>query len=195
MTWQPTPGSAADLTADADPDQVARTIALRRLELAPRTRHELAETLHKKGVPDDAAERVLDRFADVGLIDDVAFAHSWVESRHRGKALARSVLRQELRQRGVDPEVIKEAVDSIDDDDEWDRAREFARRKLRIKAGEDPRKAVKRLAGQLARKGYPASVCFAVAREALDGALEQRQDDAVDELSARVVIGDFPVDE
>ncbi len=192
---QPTPGSLADLGPDADPEQVARTIVLRRLESAPRTRAELAQTLAARGVPVEVGDRVLDRFTEVGLIDDAAFASLWVESRHRGKALARSVLRQELRRRGGDPEIIDDAVEAIDDDDEWVRAREFARRKARIKAGEDPRKAVQRLAGQLARKGYPARLCFAVAREALSGALEQRHDDAIDELGAGVVIGDFTVDE
>ena len=192
---QPTPGSLADLGPDADPEQVARTIALRRLEAAPRTRAELAQTLAKRGVPDDVSERVLDRFTEVGLIDDAAFAHLWVESRHRGKALARSVLRQELRRRGVEPEVIDEAVESIDDDDEWARAREFARRAVRVTSGEDPRKSLRRLAGQLARKGYPSGVCFAVAREALSAALEQRHDDPIDELGTGIGIGDFAVDE
>jgi regulatory protein len=192
---QPTPGSLADLGPDADPEQVARTIALRRLEAAPRTRAELAQTLTKRGIPTEVSERVLDRFTEVGLIDDVAFAKLWVESRHRGKALARSVLRHELRQRGVAPEVIDEAVESIDDDDEGVRAREFARGKARIKSGEDPRKAVQRLAGQLARKGYPPGLCFAAAREALSSVLQQRQDDAIDDLGAGVVVGDFPVDQ
>lgn len=192
---QPTPGSLADLGPDADPEQVARTIALRRLEAAPRTRAELAQTLAARGVPAEVSDRVLDRFTEVGLIDDAAFARLWVESRHRGRALARSVLRQELRRRGVEPEIIDEAVESIDDDDEWVRAREFARRKARIKTGEDPRKVLQRLAGQLARKGYPAGMCFAVAREALSGALQQRHNDAVDELGAGVIVGDFPVDQ
>jgi regulatory protein len=192
---QPTPGSPADLGPEADPEQVARTIALRRLEAAPRTRAELARTLAERGIAADVSDRVLDRFTEVGLIDDAAFAHLWVESRHRGKALARSVLRRELHQRGVEPEVIDEAVESLDDDDEWVRAREFARRKVRIKPGEDSRKAVQRLAGQLARKGYPAGMCFAVAREALAGALQQGEDDPIDQLGAGVVIGDFPVDE
>lgn len=192
---QPTPGSRADLEGDVDPEQVARTIALRRLEAAPRTRAELARTLAQRGIPTEVSERVLDRFTEVGLIDDAAFAQLWVESRHRGKALARSVLRHELRQRGVAPEVIDEAVESIDDDDEGVRAREFARHKARIKSGEDPRKAVQRLAAQLARKGYSASMCFAVAREALSGALQQRQDDPVDDLGAGVVVGGLSVDE
>jgi regulatory protein len=182
-------------TQDEDPESVVRAIVLRRLSAAPRTRAELETDLVRRGADPQASAAVLDRFEEVGLIDDAAFANLWVESRHRGKALARSVLRQELRERGVDSQVIDEAIEAIDEEDEWVRAREFARRKVRIKAGEDPRKAMQRLARQLARKGYPAGMCFAVAREALAGALEQRHDDPVDELGAGVVVGDFAVDE
>lgn len=179
----------------ADPESVVRAIVLRRLSAAPRTRGELEKDLAQRGADPQIVAAVLDRFEEVGLIDDAAFASLWVESRHRGKALARSVLRQELRQRGIDSDLIEEAVEAIDDEDEWARAREFAANKARIKPGEDPRKAIQRLAGQLARKGYPGNVCFTAAREALEGLLEQRDDDLVDECGAGVVVDDFAVDQ
>ncbi|MGB0244530.1 MAG: hypothetical protein ACPGCP_05750, partial [Candidatus Nanopelagicales bacterium] len=65
----------------SDPDSAVRAILLRRLSSAPRTRHELREDLHKRGADPDASERVLDRFEEVGLVDDVAFTRLWVESR------------------------------------------------------------------------------------------------------------------
>lgn len=179
----------------ADPESVVRSIVLRKLSAAPRTRSELEKDLARRGADPAIAAAVLDRFEDVGLVDDETFAAMWVESRHRSKALARSVLRHELRQRGVDAETIDSAVDQIDDDDEWTRAREFARRKVRIKPGEDPRKALQRLAGQLARKGYPANVCFAVARDALGAALEQGYEDHIDQPGAGVLVDDFAVDQ
>jgi len=179
----------------ADPESVVRSILLRKLSAAPRTRSELEKDLARRGADPAVAAAVLDRFEDVGLIDDEAFAAMWVESRHRGRALARSVLRQELRQRGVDAEMIDSAVEQIDDDDEWARAREFAQRKVRIKPGEDPRKALQRLAGQLARKGYPGNMCFAVARDALAAALEQGDEHRIDESGAGVLVDDFAVDQ
>ena len=99
---EPTPGSSADLQDEADPEQVARTILLRRLTASPRTRTELRTDLLRRGIPEVVADRVLDRFVDVGLIDDAAFAQQWVESRQRTRGSARSVLRQELRAKGVD---------------------------------------------------------------------------------------------
>jgi len=175
-----------------DPESAVRSIVLRRLSSAPRTRSELAKDLSRRGADPAACERVLDRFEEVGLIDDASYARMWVESRHRGKALARSVLRQELRERGVDDELIIDALDQIDDDDELARARDFAERKARLRAGEDPVKAVNRLAGQLARKGYPPAMCFRVAKESLGALLQQRENDVIDEVDAGLVIDDLP---
>src|SRR5829696_959849 len=81
-----------------DPESVARAICLRLLTGQPRTRSELAAALARRGVPGEAAAAVLGRFAEVGLIDDRAFAAAWVGSRHAGRGLARA-LAAELRRR------------------------------------------------------------------------------------------------
>src|SRR5688500_10025270 len=61
-----------------DPVSAARGICLRALTGAPKTRSQLADLLAAKDIPDDAAETVLNRFTEVGLIDDAAFARAWV---------------------------------------------------------------------------------------------------------------------
>lgn len=164
---EPTPGSVADLTCDADPESIARTIALRRLESAPRTRAELASTLAKKGVPESVAGAVLDRFTEVGLIDDAAFAHAWVSSRHHGRGLGRRALASELRRKGIDPELIEQACAQIDSEDERTRASALARRKAAGLAHLPRERAVNRLVGHLTRKGYAPGLAFEVSREAL----------------------------
>src|ERR1700730_5418267 len=80
------PGTSG--TEVGDPEAQARQISLRLLTIAPRPRAQLAQALHRRGVPDEAAETVLSRFADVGLIDDAAFARAWVESRHCSRGLS-----------------------------------------------------------------------------------------------------------
>src|SRR3954454_20843681 len=102
------------LELEPDPGSVARTICLNLLTAAPRSRGELATALRKRRVPDDVAAQVLDRLTDVNLIDDAAYAEAYVESRHRGRGLARSALRQELRRKGVDETVAAVAVEQID---------------------------------------------------------------------------------
>ena len=152
---------------DADPESVARSICLAQLEHAPRTRAELAAVLARRGVPDDAAEAVLGRFAEVGLIDDALFARMWVESRHRGRGLARTALRAELRRKGVEDEDVSAAVEELDPDTELATARSLVARRLASTRGLETQARVRRLAGMLARKGYPAATAFRVVREAL----------------------------
>ena len=164
----------------ADPEQVARTILLRRLEAAPRTRAQLARTLQERGVPDDVAGRVLDRFEEVGLIDDRTFARMWVESRQGARGLAPRALRSELRLKGVADDLIDEAVSTIDRESELEAARRIAARKARSVAGLPRPTQVRRLSGALARKGYGPGIAAHVVREALD-ALELG-DDAADDV-------------
>ena len=151
-----------------DQEAVARKILLDQLTGRARTRSELAGKLAGKGVPDDLATRLLDRFEEVGLVDDEAFARSWVQSRQSGKGLARRALAQELRRKGVDDSVAREALDEVDPDDEVEGARMLVRRKLRTAASLPRDVAVRRLTGMLARKGYPAGIAFRVVRDELD---------------------------
>ena len=162
-----TPADPVSAGPAEDQEAVARKILLDQLTGQARTRSELAGKLAKKGVPDDLAARLLDRFEEVGLVDDEAFARAWVQSRQPGKGLARRALAQELRRKGVDDEVARAALDEVDPDDEVEAARTLVRRKLRTVARLDRDVAVRRLTGMLARKGYPAGVCFRVVREEL----------------------------
>lgn len=162
-----------------DPESVARGICLRALTGAPKTRQQLADLLAERGVPDDAAETVLDRFTEVGLIDDAAFSRAWVSSRQAGRGLARRALSQELRAKGVDPEVAAEAVGEVDDEDERASARRLVERRAGAMSRLDRATATRRLMGMLARKGYSGGMAAAVVREVLDGA---GSDDEFDDL-------------
>ena len=159
-----------DLGPEPDHEAVARKILLDQLSGQARTRRELADRLAKKNVPGEVATRLLDRFEEVGLIDDEEFARSWVASRQVGKGLAGRALAQELRRKGVNDEVAREALDELDPDDEVEAARVLVRRKLRSVARVDHATAVRRLSGMLARKGYPPGTAFRVVREELQDA-------------------------
>jgi len=164
-----------------DPEQVARSICLRALTGAPKTRQQLADLLAKRGIPDDVAEAVLGRFGEVGLIDDAAYARAWVTSRQAGRGLARRALKAELRAKGVDGEVAEEAVALVDDQDEWDAARRLVQRRLPGLRRVDRVTAERRLVGMLARKGYGSGLAGWVVREALD---ENRSGEAAEEPGA-----------
>ncbi|MFI6863570.1 recombination regulator RecX [Streptomyces sp. NPDC050421] len=160
--------SRAEKGEPRDPVEQARNICLRLLTGTPRTRKQLADALRKREIPDEAAEEVLSRFVDVGLIDDAAFADAWVESRHHGRGLARRALVRELRTKGVDAAVIDEAVGQLDSEQEEETARELVARKLRSTRGLERDKRLRRLAGMLARKGYGEGMALRVVRRALE---------------------------
>ena len=159
-----------------DPEEQARQLCLRLLTGRPRTRAQLAEAMHRHGVPEDAAAAVLARFAEVGLIDDAAFARAWVESRHHGRGLARRALSAELKQRGVDGRDITAAVSALDPADEMATARRLVDKGLAASRGKPLPTRIRRLVGLLARKGYPAPIAYRVVREAI----EQEGIDAAD---------------
>jgi regulatory protein len=152
---------------DADPEAVGRKILLRRLTDRPRSRAELAETLAKRDVPDEIATGLLDRFEEVGLVDDEAFARTWVQTRMGNKGLARRALGAELRRKGVADVVIRNVLDEIDGDDEVEAARRLVRRKIGSTRGLDHQVRMRRLAGMLGRKGYPPGLALRVVREEL----------------------------
>ncbi|MGY3679272.1 recombination regulator RecX [Streptomyces sp. TE33382] len=160
--------SRAEKGEPRDPVEQARNICLRLLTGTPRTRKQLADALRKREIPDEAAEEVLSRFEDVGLIDDAAFAGAWVESRHHGRGLARRALVRELRTKGVDSALIDEAVGRLEPEQEEETARELVARKLRSTRGLDRDKRLRRLAGMLARKGYGEGMALRVVRQALE---------------------------
>jgi regulatory protein len=152
---------------DADPESVARKILLDALTGQARSRKELRDKLAKRQVPDELAERLLDRFGEVGLVDDEAFARSWVESRQRSRGLARRALAQELRRKGVDDETVRTALDELDPDQEEQAARRLVAKKARSMRGLDPGVATRRLVGMLARKGYSPGLAFRIVRDEL----------------------------
>jgi regulatory protein len=164
-------GSAGTGPADAEPDpeSVARSIAMRRLAVAPQTRAQLDDAMRRRGVPDQVRDRVLERFVDVGLIDDAMFAQVWVESRHAGRGLAKRALAFELSRRGVEPAVVDEAVARLPFEQEEATARALVAERLAGTRALEPNARTRRLAGMLARKGYSPGLAFRVVRDALAG--------------------------
>jgi regulatory protein len=149
-------------------EEEARAACLRLLTGAPRTRAQLAAALRRRRVPDEIAESVLARFAEVGLIDDAAFARAWVESRHHSRGLARKALAAELRQRGVADGEVRAAVDSLGLQDEVEAARRLVLKRMAVTRGRPLQARARQLLGMLARKGYSAGLAARVVREALE---------------------------
>ncbi len=119
----------------------------------------------------DAAtiDAVLDRFEELGYLDDATLAEHLVYLGCERKGHGRHVVAQTLAKRGIPRDLADAALAALPDDDA-ERALEYARRKASGMARLDRETAVRRLAGQLARRGYPGSVALNAAKRALDEA-------------------------
>lgn len=144
----------------------ARGILLRQLTASDKTAKQLKDKLLEKDCPEDIADEVIERYAQIKLVDDERFAKTWVAARARSRGLARGAIKRELRTKGIDDETAAEALEQIDDETEEQRARELVRAKLRPESmGVDRDRSLRRLVGMLGRKGYNGGMAFKIARE------------------------------
>ncbi len=164
---------------DADPVAMAREIALRLLDVRDRTRHELERALAKRRVPADAAREVLDRLTEVGLVDDRRFAEATFERQQRRRRSTRA-LRQELRTKGVDAELIDEAAAEVDSEIDLGVARDLVAARARSLERFPYQVRYRRMAGQLARRGFSSSVIATALRELPAAGDEASADDSDD---------------
>lgn len=191
-TDEPPESGAAAQDREPDPESVARAIALRMLTGAPRSRSQLSEAMARKDVPDDVAARVLDRFTEVGLVDDADYARLLVRSRHADRGLARRALAQELRRKGIEDEIAVEALDELDPEQEEQTARQLVRKRLATTARLAPEVRVRRTVAALGRKGYAPALVLRLVREAL--AQEGVANDVDDGLAGEIIPDGGPED-
>ena len=160
-------------------EELARALCLRLLTARARTRAELSGQLTKRGYPDDIRDRVLDRLAAAGLVDDTDFAEEWVRSRRAKAGKSKRALAAELQTKGVDNDVITTALDGLGADAERERAEQLVRARLRREAlSEDSKDEVRvslRLAAMLARRGYSQTLAGEVVVAELAAERERRR--------------------
>ncbi len=162
-------GRGAERTPQGGTVEQAKDACLRLLAVRARSRAELARRLAAKGYSVEVADIALDKLAEVGLVDDAAFAEEWVRSRHTYSGRGRHALARELRNKGVAASDAAPALDAIAGDDETDRATELVRRKLRtIPRDLERDKVIRRLVGMLARRGYSQATAFTVVKAELE---------------------------
>ncbi|ALE19546.1 hypothetical protein AL705_00870 [Lawsonella clevelandensis] len=151
----------------------AREAALRLLSIRERSSKELTDRLRDKGFPTEIVDDLVTRFLEIKLLDDERFAREWVTSRAQHSARGKSVLRQELRHKGIPTPVIDAVLESLSPEIEEDSARMLLSRKLRaidpasLSDREIYRKQQRRLYNMLARRGFSSELAQRVTQDAL----------------------------
>lgn len=170
--------AAREPRTEQPPDaQAALDIAVHFLGTRPRTRWELERRLRRAGVEDVVIQATTERLADLGYLDDAAFARWWAEQRDRHAPRGRRMIEAELRQRGVTRDVIEAyrdehaAPERAPEDaslpsSEPERAREALERHLRGRPLPVDRKALERIGMYLMRRGFDAETARSAIRAA-----------------------------
>ena len=117
------------LGGDAPLQAKARQDALKFLSYRNRSRAEVRRKLAQR-YPSEVVEQVIDRLVEQRYLDDVAFAIEWRRQRERRRPRGQSLLRRELQGLGVDREVIREALEGIEESDNAYRAADAIARRL-----------------------------------------------------------------
>jgi regulatory protein len=162
--------STDDEAHKAEVREKAEAVLLRKLRSRSLSLSEARAVLRvTDGVDDVVAEEIVDHFVDLGYLDDATFAEQLVMTAMEKKGEGRRAVAETLRKRGIPRDIAESALAALPDDDA-ERALEFARSKIRGVEGAEYDAALRRLGGQLARRGYPSSVALTAARRALEEA-------------------------
>jgi regulatory protein len=156
-----------------DDEEIAYNKSLKYLAYRPRSTAEVMRYLREKGVGAEVSGLVADRLRRVGLLDDRAFARYWVENREAFRPRGRRLLRQELRAKGVNDELVAEVLASVDEDGSAFRA---ALSKAPRYARLDDEGFREKMSGFLRRRGFD----YEVVRETVSRVLLQRDEEAAD---------------
>jgi regulatory protein len=120
----------------------------------------------QKGYPEETVAAVMAKLVNWGYVNDADFARYWTENRVQHKPRGRRLLEQELRQKGLAQDLVRETLDEAElDEDEG--ALALARDRLR-RGGDaqlEPAVRQRRLSGFLARRGYSYDVIKRVMKQ------------------------------
>jgi len=158
-----------------DAFQKALNRALVFLGYRPRSESEVRQRLAKAKFEPPLIERVVERLHADGLLDDLAFARYWTENREAFNPRGARLLSLELRRKGVDREVIDEALEGALDEDEG--ALAAGRRKLKQLSGLEYREFRQKMGAYLARRGFD----YDTARDAVAKLWQESQGESPDE--------------
>ena len=159
---------APRILSPARQEQRARNVLLYQLSRGAKSAHTLRQILEKREIDAQIAETVIQRFIEVGLIDDLSYAETVVSSRRKFKGLAKSAIKRELGQKGVSQEISEQVTAELTAEDDLAMAVELAVSRIRRMAHLERDVRQRRLHGYLARKGYGSNAVIAAVKSAED---------------------------
>ncbi len=170
-------GAAVDMdtlkeAVSRDNAQYAFDSAAKLIAHKMRTRAELKDRLKERGIDEAAVEDAMDKLASYGYVDDAAFAGEYVRSAVQTGRWGRKAVEYRLKEKGIEPSVIVEALKEYTEEDEI----RIARRQLQAAAGRlkgvEARKARQKEYAALARHGFDYGVISELLAASGEAAME-----------------------
>jgi regulatory protein len=166
-----------DARVEERPYEKARQKAFRLLALRGRSVLELQKKLRDKGFEEPVVEKVVSSLVELKVLDDVAFAHEWARSLAANKLYGNRWIERSLREKGIEPELIKTTIAEIRQDiPEHEALRVLVKKKLKDRMIEDLDKKEKyRPMQSLMGKGFPADLIYNALRNKEDEEIDERE--------------------
>jgi len=137
---------------EQDTQEVAFQGALHFISYRPRTVSEIQKKLADKGFSEPVIVQVVERLQRNQLLNDLQFAQSWVENRSAFHPRSRRALAFELRQKGIQEDLIEQAI--ADTSDEESLAYQAAERKAQHLTDLEKQAFRVKIAAFLGRRGF-----------------------------------------
>ena len=174
------PGEGEGFVDAAEEERLApiKAKAVRLINHRARSTTELRQRLLDAEFEPEGVEEVIDRCTASGMLDDAQFAQEWVRQREKNQKKSVAVLRRELQRKGIAQALIEDALAQVDEQSQEQILEELVTKKaasLKTRPADRKEydKALRRVVGVAARRGFPQGVALTYARRALDARIEE----------------------
>ena len=150
--------------------------ALHFLSFRPRSEKEIRDKLLSNKAPEEIVERVITSLKEHKFLNDEDFARWFIEQRLRFRPKSLNFIKLELKQKGIDSEIIDEAISSLNKDEDsalqndLESAKKLVEKKFDKYKHLSKQETYQKLGAYLARRGFDWNTI----KRSIDGVLEDR---------------------
>jgi regulatory protein len=137
--------------ADSNSLQDCLNAAYRYLSYRPRSEGEIRQWLHRRGFPNEVAEKIIIKLREQNLSNDFAFAQFWTSNRLSFRPKSKRLIKKELRDKKVAAEIVEQVTTDIDDEEI---AYKLSSSRMPALAHLEYPEFYRRLSGYLAYRGF-----------------------------------------
>lgn len=149
-----------------DPYKSCLDYAYRLLSYRARSIGEIEAKLKRKGYPRPTIKEVTNRLKELGYLDDLEFARSWVDNRKKAKPRGRKMLASELASKGIDQALIDSVMgELLPPEEEYRLLKGLAKQRLERLPKLDPTTKRKKLYDYLLRRGFSYELVLEVIKD------------------------------